>query len=1209
MQLFTLDSDDAHEQRLVKEGAWVSGKVNGLSVDFMLDTGAAVTVVSKEVFNQALPDANLQESNVQLVSAGGDPLNVIGKTEMLLELGNLQVTFPVMVIDKFRFQCLLGNDFMAKYGLRIQYDTKTVVFNDGKWVPFFQLVGKRSAFLCTNVLVPPERAMVIQAKVNGDEEGLFLFGEKQPGKSTNKIHVASVLTKCRKNGKVTLEIMNATKSPVQLKQGDEVAELELFQEVQAEQAKDKTQTVIKPSDLSIGHLCKEEQHQLCHVLNESGVAGRKRLGQTTVMEHSIDTGSASPIKQRPYRVPETKRKIIEEEVQKMLVADIIRPSKSPWSSPVVLVTKPDGTARFCVDYRKVNSVTKRDAYPIPRIDDTLDALGKAKFFTTLDLESGYWQIPMKEEDKEKTAFSTSQGHWEFQTMPFGVVNGPACFQRLMNYVLTGLHWTHCLVYLDDIIIFSRTFEEHMDRLKAVLSRLSKAGLTLKPRKCQWVQTSVKYLGHIISEEGIRPDSAKIRAVQEFPAPTSRTLVKKFLGMTSYYRRFVPNYASIVKPLTQLTKTRGQAKVFRWNEEAQRAFEDLKKALLTEPILRLPDFDRQFVVYTDASDYGLGAVLAQNFADGEAVVSYASRQLSSSERNYSTIQKECLAIVWALQYFHHYLFGRTFVIVTDHRPLKWLQTMKPKSAQMERWMCDLQAYSFEVKHRPGKCNGNADFLSRCPVEEKKEEVAVISATDDVLSSQEADEECAELMSYLRETKHNYQKEDRSESEGHKNQYVIEDGILYHLWTPVRRGKQLRIRKQLVVPKVQRGRVLVQNHEEAAHPRFQRMFARIRQTYFWKGMKRDISRHLQNCSLCAQRKDPKNRKHAPLKPIEVLGPLELVGIDYIGPLPVTSSGNKYVLTMQDQFSRWPAAYAVPEISAETTVDCIEKFAGDYGYPGTILSDRGSNFMSSTFRRACKKMGIQLRNTSAYRPQCNGMTERFNGTLKTALAMYTNSRKDDWDQHLRDIVMAYRTTPHSVTKETPAFLMTGREFNVTPGTMRPPTRMYSTDFVNDRENTLREAYTVVRELNRKEKERQKAAYDTKVAARDHQYSVGDMVYLKNNDKKQSTGLNLEHWLGPYKVQRVISSQNVELDLKDSRRNRIVHVDQLKRCTEEQKEDIQNRVKTVLDKMRQRNQKSRLETKYFVELDNEETLWVSSECVPNKLIEEFEQSLNVRK
>ncbi|XP_065067478.1 uncharacterized protein LOC135693031 [Rhopilema esculentum] len=268
----------------------------------MLDTGAAVTVVSKEVFDQAFPKANLQESNVQLVSASGDPLKVIGKTEMILALGHLQVTFPVTVIDNFRFQCLLGNDFMAKHGLRIQYDTKTVVFSDGKCVPFFQLAGKRSAFLCTDVLVPPERAMVIQAKINGDEEGLLLFAERQPGKSTTKIHVASVLTKCRKNGRVALEIMNATKSPVQLKQGDEMAELELFQEIKAEQVKDKTMTVIRPSDLNIGHLSTEEQQHLCHVLNESGVAGQKKLGRTTVMEHSIDTGSASPIKQRPYRL-------------------------------------------------------------------------------------------------------------------------------------------------------------------------------------------------------------------------------------------------------------------------------------------------------------------------------------------------------------------------------------------------------------------------------------------------------------------------------------------------------------------------------------------------------------------------------------------------------------------------------------------------------------------------------------------------------------------------------------------------------------------------------------------------------------------------------------------------------------------------------------------------------------------------------------------
>ena len=341
----------------------------------------------------------------------------------------------------------------------------------------------------------------------------------------NSYFVARILTKAQsKNKNITVQISNLTEKTLFLPKNTEVADAIFFVE-EKDANLGNIDTLIdegsffSEGDLNIGHLEPEQRKQLVEVLKEMNISKSSELGRVKLVQHKIDVGGAKPIRQPSYRVPIAKKDVIDTEVEKMLVKEIIRPSTSPWSSPIVLVSKPDGSTRFCIDYRKVNSVTKKDAYPLPRIDDTLNALGGAKYFITLDLQSGYWQVGLEEKSKEVTAFTTSKGHWEFNVLPFGLTNAPATFQRLMDLVLTGLHWSECLVYLDDIIIFGRTFDEHLSRLRTVLERLNQAGLTLKPSKCQWARNEVKYLGHLIDGTGIRPDPAKCKAVKDFPIPT------------------------------------------------------------------------------------------------------------------------------------------------------------------------------------------------------------------------------------------------------------------------------------------------------------------------------------------------------------------------------------------------------------------------------------------------------------------------------------------------------------------------------------------------------------------------------------------------------------------------------------------------------------------------------------------------------------------
>ena len=455
----------------------------------------------------------------------------------------------------------------------------------------------------------------------------------------------------------------------------------------------------------------EEKEQLKALLVEFSdvvATSNEDVGQTNLMAHKIDVDGAAPVKQPPRRMPFHKREEVRKHLDQMLEADVVEPSSSPWSSPVVLVKKPDGSSRFCIDYRALNNVTKKDAYPLPRIDDTLDSLGGAKYFSTLDLQSGYWQVDVDSQSRDKTAFSTPFGLYQFKRMPFGLTNAPATFQRLMAVVLRGLTPMMCLVYLDDIIVFSTTFQEHVERLRLVLGRLREAGLKLKPRKCKLLCEHVRFLGHVVSVQGVSTDPEKIRAIVDWPTPTCVKDVRSFLGMAGYYRRFIRDFSTVARPMNKLLE---KDVPFAWKEDADRSFQVLKKALSSAPILSFPDFSLPFLVDTDASNSGLGAVLSQVGSDNvERPVYFASRTLNRAERKYSTTRKELLAVVWALKTFRPYLLGAPFVLRTDHNALVWLMNFKEPEGQVARWLETLAEYDFKIKHRSGKTHQNVDALS-------------------------------------------------------------------------------------------------------------------------------------------------------------------------------------------------------------------------------------------------------------------------------------------------------------------------------------------------------------------------------------------------------------------------------------------------------------------------------------------------------------------
>ena len=461
-------------------------------------------------------------------------------------------------------------------------------------------------------------------------------------------------------------------------------------------------------DSFLSHLTQEQRDSLKGVINNYPEICQDVPGRTSLLEHDVDIGDAKPVRQPPYRVDSNKLKIINKEVDYMLKCGLIVPSKSPWSSPVVLVRKEDGQYRMCFDYRKVNNVTKHDCFPLPRIEDCIDKVGSSNYISKLDLLKGYWQVGLTRRAQEISAFVTTNGLYECTVMPFGMRNAAATFQRLMNLILRDIEG--CAVYIDDIIIFSKTWQEHLQILERVLKAISEAGLVVNLKKCDFAKARVVYLGHEIGYGKVLPKESNVEAILNFPTPRNVRGVRSFLGLAGYYRRFVQNFSDIVGPLTSLLK---KGVKFQWGEECKQAFERIKYIITSYPILRSPDFDKQFCLATDASDSGVGAVLLQEFGGELHPIAYFSRKLNTAQRNYSTIEKEALSLVLAFSHFEVYVNSgdKPVVVYTDHNPLVFLNKFRNKNARLTRWSLFFQDKLFEIKHIKGKMNIVPDRLSR------------------------------------------------------------------------------------------------------------------------------------------------------------------------------------------------------------------------------------------------------------------------------------------------------------------------------------------------------------------------------------------------------------------------------------------------------------------------------------------------------------------
>lgn len=842
--------------------------------------------------------------------------------------------------------------------------------------------------------------------------------------------------------------------------------------------------------------------------------------------------SQEPIACPPYRMSPGKKAILEQEVQKLLDADVIEECDSPWAANVVLVTKKDGGVRLCVDYRKLNAITEPDRYPLPRIEDVLHAAKNTSFMTTCDLRSGYFQIAVEPGDRDKTSFVSPLGCHRFKRMPMGLRNSGATFQRLMDRFKSGKELANVslLTYLDDVIILSESFPKHLEDLNAVFDRLEMYNLRINREKSSFARDSVKFLGHVIVPGGIKTDPGKTAAIANMSAPKNIKHVKTFLQTSSWFRRFIPNYAAVAKPLTDLLK---KDSAWTWTSKQQEAFDRIKHLLVTAPILRQADESKPFTLRTDSSGYCLGAVLMQGEGPEERPVEYASRMLNSAERNYNTTEREALAVVWAVTKFRGYIEGSEVVIKSDHQPLRWLMTVKSPSGRLARWALTLQEYNLRIEYIPGKANAIADTLSRPPCSDDADCDLGLAEVDiptrspkDVRENQLKDPEVRKIIEDLEAADDPFR--GRSWSD---RGFVLSDGVLYR-YGPEECEEETAC---LVVPEHERESVLAEYHDAptAGHFGVERTLDRIKFKYYWSGLRQTVTAYLKKCVEC-QRYKADNRKPSGLLQTPASNRrFEVVAVDLFGPLPETADKNKWILIVEDTCSRWVELFA---LQSATSTDCAKTLIAEvflrYGVPRRVISDNGVQFISEVMQQVCHAFGITQSLSPVYHPQANPV-ERKNRDLKPQLAILVGKDHDTWDIHLSAIRFAMNSAVTSSTGYSPAYLTFGREIRAPADVIADMRAIIESDnAVTSLTPHLRRISNVLfeaREVHEKTQAIQKRYADEgRRPAPD--YKPGDLVLLKTQGSNDTASGQTPKFIprrdGPYRVKEAVSSTTYILE-----------------------------------------------------------------------------------
>ena len=1017
---------------------YIKGEVEGIPVIFTADTGASATVLSTKLYDKLCEDKKpTLKKSFCLSGAGGVPLNELGKAVFNFKLDNLKLDCEMIVAD-IEDECLLGVDVLqnGKNGPADIMLSKGIIVLDKHNIRC-SLVGLpsnvRKVVAADDHIIPGLSEAVVDVFVgrcesdDTEETATYIIEPTEYFEETYPLKMTATLVDLNESPTQKVRLLNPFREAVTIKQDAVVGKAEkIISTVQVIANQEgngddidnysvrrlqfnsnksellRNTTVDLQMEVSVpAHLqdlferasknrTDIEINALVKLLNKyerSFSRDEWDIGVTHLTEHSINTGNAQPIKQPPRRVPLAYAAEEKKAIDDLLAKGVIRKSTSPWASPIVLVKKKSGAIRPCVDYRRVNDLVKPDGFPMPRIQDCLDAVSGASLFSTFDLTSGYFQIPLREEDIPKSAFACKYGHYEMTRMPFGLNNSASTFQRTMELALQGLQWEICLIYIDDVIVFGSTFDEHLQRVEQVLQRIEAAGLKLKPEKCEMLQKEVVFLGHIVSGEGVRPNPDNIAKVMAWTRPKTAKQIKSFVALGSYFRRFIRNYAQMARPLIDLTK---KGKKFIWSEACEKSFEEIKAALVGSEVMGYPQNEGgEFILDVDGCDTGIGAVLIQIQEGRERVIAYASRSLNKAESNYCITEKELLAVRYFIEYFRQYLLGRRFKVRSDHQALVWLFRLKEPRGKIARWFEILSQYDFSIEYRPGVKQGHCDALSRCnnpkdcecsevdtneplkcgpckkcrkraddmmlsntskrvdaedktvAAESKMLAIKAVEVVDgqepststrennskepvvrigkDMRMAQLQDTDISPILNAKEENKKPSSREMQKASAATRHYWIYWDSLFMKDGVLVKSFKKKDGTgdfQQVIIPEQMKSDILYQMHDSllAGHMGTKKTKEKLLQRFYWFNLKEEVNRYIRSCDTCARNKRRVKAPKAPIGSLVAGEPWDILATDYVGPLPVTPRGNKYILVMTDHFTKFVEVIAVPDQTAE-------------------------------------------------------------------------------------------------------------------------------------------------------------------------------------------------------------------------------------------------------------------------------------------------------
>ena len=1115
------------------------------AVEALADSGAFRSLLHEKVLNRlGIGHHELERAGVHLRSANNGIIKTLGAVTLDLVMNDhARFRQRFIIVAAITEDCILGRDALFSHGIII----------DGFRQCVYQCLEYQQALTRRELGIGPGQSKTISLVTHSpfwdSRERTVLV---EPIVAHEDIYIQEAVTTTSKEGLITVHVTNTGERAVRFTRKTSlvrICQVEVQEPLPIARINQVTTDESGSVDQrTLDALCDDadrtepEQDALKKLViaNHDLFAKTKMdLGRATLVKHKIETESKTPIRLRPYRIPYALTEIAQTEVDDMLRQEIIEPSDSPWAAPVLLVKKKNGEYRFCIDYRKLNEVTKKDAYPIPHMNELLDKLHGNQYFSTLDLASGYWQIEIEESDREKTAFIFNRELYQFKRMPFGLCNAPATFQRFMNHVLRGLDDRVCLVYLDDVIILGRSLGEHLKHIDTVFRRLRHAGVKLRLKKCHFLKACVEFLGHLVTREGTLPCPGNIEKVVNFPIPRTKKEVKGFLGLASYYRRFICGFSSIAHPLIDLTK---ETVDFCWKPEHFDAFKRLRTLLTTAPILVYPDFEHEFILFTDASDYGIGGVLSQRIEKLEKPIAYYNRHLSETEQRYSTTEKECLAIVDSVKHFRQYLNGRHFTLVVDHQPLEYLKSAKDTNRRLNRWSLELAAYDYTVTYRKGKSHGNADALSRIPIN------AATEKQPRMVELQRSDPLCRGIMEFIEDQVLPDDDLTPSWLEDVSRYYISSDGILKRAFAPINSRRRDFLRDHTVAPAALRREIVTAYHDTplGGHLGFRKTYEKIRDRFFWPRMAADVKEYCASCHQCALTKRPIRIERSPMQPMPVQEqPFDKVAIDILGPLRHTPRDMKYVLVMTDYLTRWVEAVALPNITAQTVADAfVDQIICRHGAPRVLLTDRGTNFVSHLFTNVCKILGIGRQLTSPYHPQTDGLVERFNKTFAQMMTNYVNETHTDWDLIMPKVIFAHNTAVQASTLETPFYLLYFRDprYPIEADLEGTPAPYASQgEYQEEMLRRMKKAHALARENTLDAQKRQKEQYDKKATER--RFDVGDLVYM--TEPVVPKGLSKKfrvRWKGPYRVIDQLGNCLYEILSPGEQKSRRIHANRLK-------------------------------------------------------------------